>query len=257
MTCIKLAFIPLFLAMASCSGVEPTPQIDASTFCPSGARPALQSCTGDSLTTDCGGTGEQTWFACNGNMSCRLFRGGCVASDYDHFACDLDDPCCPSSGFIAADLESHWAFHFHRSFGRSVENLDAAFVVSVDATAASGVTTSRVVCPSANAADGCLSTLTPASANDSRFPLTSSSRAVAFQNGYGVDGFVIDVEGDGAAKVARVCHYMTTDYSYGGCPNAQSPSVHCASSGTLTWDGVGAGRAVVVIDGESWTVEFQ
>ncbi len=109
----------VFSALVSCSVVDPTPLVDAATACPSRVRPALESCTSESLTAECRGTGEHDWFACRDPQSCRLFRGGCVASDYELFACDLGDPCCPGSSFDGASFNAFWAHFFQRSFGRS------------------------------------------------------------------------------------------------------------------------------------------
>lgn len=234
------------------AAVYPT---DPGAACPSGVRPSLANCSAhDSLTADCGGTSDDTWFACS-DTGCRLFQGGCVASGYDRLHCDLADPCCPGSELTATGgpIES-WAFAFHQNFGRSIAALESAYVLDVVSTTG-GSGSASITCPTPTTLP-CIGDATVSALPAPYFDDVQGSRAIAKSYGLGYEGFVIDLlQTSSSAPKARVCAVTGIDYVAAGC--SSSPwALRCATSGTVTWDGAGPGHAEVVIDGETWTLDF-
>lgn len=255
-SCLSFAVLGFASACTSSPGYSTQP----AAACPAGGRVDFASCVSDGLTSDCGGSGNSDWLACN-EVECRLFEGGCVAIGYDEIACDLADPCCPGNALInLANPIEFWSTAFYQSFGRSVAVLESAYVLDLEVATPSQYEGPSIVCPTSDASSPvCGDAPSIEAVPATRFVSTSRSRAIASYNGVGGAGFVIDVlPSSSLSHAARVCRFSSADYSSSSCLRDALPEfeVRCATSGIVTWDGAGAGRAEVVIDGGEWRIDF-
>lgn len=231
----------------------------AAAACPSGVRPTLAECAAhDGLTAHCGGTSDHDVYACTDSV-CRLFAGGCVARGYDSVVCDVTGAAC-EFGPDDNSLEYLWRGHFPRSFGWAAAPLDAAYVLDLNATTPSSPSPATITCPAGSpVASHCWGTSPVLAGVQVPFiDAEPGTRVIGANSGFGYWGFVIDRTPPSAPTAsARICAWYTDDLVASGLqPTVELRQRSCATSGTVTWDGVGPGHAEFVLEGRSWAIDF-
>lgn len=98
----------LCLLLMAFAGCGPSNQCE-------GPVPTIAQCRGGFAWADCGGTGVEPRFACDG-LDCVWFARGCVAQGYEASPCPADDLCCRDGAPFDGPRTGTW-----RDFGVSAE----------------------------------------------------------------------------------------------------------------------------------------